>query len=591
MIPYLSFLFAWSARSALAILLAGAICVGARRSSAAAQNLVWRSALAATLVIGVGMLITPRLGVGIHSESTLAATVLAPSVAASSAASTVDVSAPNPVRSARKPPRAHPEPTEGAAILIAALIYALGALVSASRWGVSLAHIRRICRAARPADGFENTLLADAPELNVPFTLGWRRPVIVLPAASVGWTPDRLRAVILHERAHVKRNDWIWQSAAAMTAALQWFNPAAWLLASRLRATAEEAADNEVLEAGVAASGYAAELVSLAATRPIAAVAVMGMARRTGLSTRLRNILSADRNRLKAGRRFGLTVGVGFGLAGLVLASYSPRAVSPAVSAVTGWATVGFAQSSGRESYRGVRVGIEFVGPSSSSNLPTWHADGSPTGPDEPKRHGVNYSGSGGQSGLRGVAIGYQLEGLPHSDPFAGDELWPLPSKLGGIKNNGSAGGMDWSVGKGFSEKTFVIPSSWNAADLEIGLPHGKPHRLAESEDGQGSLQIRWYQEPNRPRPEDWTSIRFILPKAAEGKDWRLLAFDAKGDSLPIQLEFDGQPINEKGEVAWHAFYQGAATKIARFTIEARDYEWIKVRNISLYPRDVIIHP
>ena len=38
--------------------------------------------------------------------------------------------------------------------------------------------------------------------------LGWLRPVMVVPREFTGWSDERVRAVLLHELAHLKRNDW-----------------------------------------------------------------------------------------------------------------------------------------------------------------------------------------------------------------------------------------------------------------------------------------------------------------------------------------------------------------------------------------------
>ena len=56
--------------------------------------------------------------------------------------------------------------------------------------------------------------------------------------------------VIRHERAHIQRRDWLWQSFAQVMTAIFWFHPLMWLAASQLRNEAEHAADDATLAAG-----------------------------------------------------------------------------------------------------------------------------------------------------------------------------------------------------------------------------------------------------------------------------------------------------------------------------------------------------
>jgi TonB family protein len=101
-------------------------------------------------------------------------------------------------------------------------------------------------------------------DVAVPFTCGLTRPRILLPASAITWTAATLQAVLLHERAHIRRRDLVTQAAAQMVACLWWFQPGVWLLRSRLRAESEFACDAEVLCAGLRPSDYASELLSIA---------------------------------------------------------------------------------------------------------------------------------------------------------------------------------------------------------------------------------------------------------------------------------------------------------------------------------------
>ena len=67
---------------------------------------------------------------------------------------------------------------------------------------------------------------ARAIAITVPMVWGLFRPVILLPALMrTNWQPERQRAVLLHELAHIQRQDWLMQTMARITCAMYWFNP------------------------------------------------------------------------------------------------------------------------------------------------------------------------------------------------------------------------------------------------------------------------------------------------------------------------------------------------------------------------------
>jgi beta-lactamase regulating signal transducer with metallopeptidase domain len=98
-------------------------------------------------------------------------------------------------------------------------------------------------------------------DLATPATVGWRRPVVLLPADWRSWREPELRAVLAHELAHVSRSDFLTGLLARVGVALHFYHPVLHWMAGRLHLQQELAAD--ALGARFA-GGRAAYLAALA---------------------------------------------------------------------------------------------------------------------------------------------------------------------------------------------------------------------------------------------------------------------------------------------------------------------------------------
>ena len=157
----------------------------------------------------------------------------------------------------------------GAAISIAVLLAGLARLmwlaagarrVQDERWMAIADDIARDYGLRRPVA----LLQSEHPTLLV--TWGLLRPRVLVPQAAGDWSSDRIRIVLGHELAHVRRHDWLVQMAAEVLRSVYWFNPLLWIACSRLRRESEHACDDAVLNLGVRGTEYASELVDLART-------------------------------------------------------------------------------------------------------------------------------------------------------------------------------------------------------------------------------------------------------------------------------------------------------------------------------------
>jgi TonB family protein len=105
---------------------------------------------------------------------------------------------------------------------------------------------------------------AQSPTASLLVTWGAFAPKVLLPAGADRWSDHRVRAVLGHELAHVRRHDWFFQLAGEIARTVYWFNPLVWFACSRLRQESERACDDAVLGLGVDATEYASELLDLA---------------------------------------------------------------------------------------------------------------------------------------------------------------------------------------------------------------------------------------------------------------------------------------------------------------------------------------
>ena len=121
--------------------------------------------------------------------------------------------------------------------------------------------------------------------ITTPMTGGLWKPVILLPASSADWDPERRRVVLMHEMVHVCRCDALRQLVRGVVLALYWFHPLAWVAARFASICREEACDERVLQLGSRPSEYARHLMSLAAARsgfgpaPLAALSLVQRSR------------------------------------------------------------------------------------------------------------------------------------------------------------------------------------------------------------------------------------------------------------------------------------------------------------------------
>lgn len=152
--------------------------------------------------------------------------------------------------------------------------------------------------------------LLRSSRISVPVLWGVTKPVLLLPPDVVTWPIERLRVVLLHELAHLKRYDGVSLILTRLAVSLFWFHPLAWSLERAGRSECERACDDLVLAGGTKPSEYADHLLAIARSMPSFdpfRSVTLAMSRKSQLEGRLLSILQRDvARRVLSGRGVAL---------------------------------------------------------------------------------------------------------------------------------------------------------------------------------------------------------------------------------------------------------------------------------------------
>jgi hypothetical protein len=174
---------------------------------------------------------------------------------------------------------------------IVLISYSIGFGLMAIRLAAGVLHARTMARRA----SFVNGALVSA-QCAAPVTVGWLRPVVILPEEWQSWPRAKLDAVLAHEREHVRRRDPLVQWLALLNRSIFWFHPLSWWLERKLSDIAEEACDAAVLRCGHDPHEYSHYLIELARSVEQAGERVSVWGSRIGggaLPGRIRRILDS----------------------------------------------------------------------------------------------------------------------------------------------------------------------------------------------------------------------------------------------------------------------------------------------------------
>jgi multidrug efflux system membrane fusion protein len=243
----LEFLVQWALRSSLLILCGAALLAVLRVRQSSTRLVAWTAMLAASLALPVLTGLAPKLPVKMGQ------------------AAQVQVAAPLSVEtiSAQVGPSGGAAPVRRFDWQAAALgVYALVALILLLRTAVGLAMGLWMLRMSRSTGTWtEGIEIRECDRAASPVTLGIFRPAIVLPPDWRDWPEATLRAVLAHERSHVRRRDPALQLVSTLHCAVLWHSPASWRLHRSIVRIAEEVSDEDAIAESQDRASYARMLL------------------------------------------------------------------------------------------------------------------------------------------------------------------------------------------------------------------------------------------------------------------------------------------------------------------------------------------
>jgi len=158
-------------------------------------------------------------------------------------------------------------------------LWSCGVLLFSLRLVWASRQISALRREAKPAEAAVLAIVAGLQErmqlarpvralvsavADCPSVVGWIKPVVLLPAATVlGLTPQQLEAVLAHELAHILRYDYLVNMLQTVAETLLFYHPAVWWASARIRHERELCCDDLAVDSCGDALCYARALTRL----------------------------------------------------------------------------------------------------------------------------------------------------------------------------------------------------------------------------------------------------------------------------------------------------------------------------------------
>ncbi|NOK37843.1 M56 family metallopeptidase, partial [Corallococcus exercitus] len=105
-------------------------------------------------------------------------------------------------------------------------------------------------------------------KLDVPSTLGWLKPVVLVPTATLtGLAVRELELVLAHELAHIRRHDFAVNMVQTLVETLLFYHPAVWWMSQVIRVERENCCDDLAVRVAMCSSPNVTPSASISVTR------------------------------------------------------------------------------------------------------------------------------------------------------------------------------------------------------------------------------------------------------------------------------------------------------------------------------------
>ncbi len=153
-------------------------------------------------------------------------------------------------------------------------------------WNKSISNLKAKMNINRPVQLVESCLA------NVPMIIGYIKPVVLIPLGALSGIPrDQMEAIIAHELAHIRRNDFLVNIFQSIIESVFFYHPAIWWISGIIRKEREHCCDDlavSVCEESVVYAKALANLQERSFATPFCAVALAK--RRYSLLTRIKRL-------------------------------------------------------------------------------------------------------------------------------------------------------------------------------------------------------------------------------------------------------------------------------------------------------------